>query len=49
MADLEQQLLFSKANEDLGWEVSTVSVWSTEPGDLSLESWRELAEIPLPS
>lgn len=46
MAESEQQLLFN-GSDDLGFDVRTVSVWSTEPGDLSLRSWKQLGVIPL--
>lgn len=50
MAESEQRLLTEDAESDaeqLGYDVKSVSVWSTEPGDLSLKSWKKLADVPL--
>jgi len=50
VAESEQRLLTEDAESDaeqLGYDVKSVSVWSTEPGDLSLKSWKKLADVPL--
>jgi len=50
VAESEQRLLLEDAENglgELGFDVSTVSVWSTDPRDRSLKSWKELAVFPL--
>ena len=47
IAESEKARLFEDDAIEPGFDVDRISVWSTETGDTSLQSWKKLAVLPV--